>query len=308
VSLLDMQLLCRIIQLGSTGRAALSLGISRTRARHCMARLESFFGGQLVCRNTWGTDATPAGQEALETAREVVDSVCTPPVHASSGPCTGNVTLSVDSGLSSCWLAPLLPEFAHRYPDIRLNILDQHLTVQNLSTADAEIAILPFPPAEPKRFDCVKLCVWRTYLYGSAEYLSQKGMPLSPSDLDHHHLVTWFDGDERLVPEVTRKALLWLGRKGGSPLRPPHLRVRDDILMISMVAQGLGLALMPRYQARFLPNLVRIPFYEETPEHKSTLHFRFIAWPRALRDSPPHQALADFLTAKAQDTTPFVYP
>lgn len=97
---------------------------------------------------------------------------------------TGILRASVPVELAVTYLAPLIIEFSHLYPDIRFD-LDLASRRADLVSEGFDIAIRIGHP-ENSQLIARPLAKLPTYLYASPKYLAQAGVPAIPADLDRH--------------------------------------------------------------------------------------------------------------------------
>lgn len=121
----EIELFVQIAELGSMSRAAEALKLSNAAASRHLAALETRLSARRVQRNTRRLALTEVGEtfyrrckpllaEMLEAEAEVNEAVLQP---------TG--LLRITGSLSFCMIhiAPLLPDFNARYPDVRVEIV-----------------------------------------------------------------------------------------------------------------------------------------------------------------------------------------
>src|SRR5436190_14283091 len=105
-------------------RAAKRLGVSTSAVSHAMRGLEERLGVRLLARTTRSVAPTEAGQQLisrLDPALGAVESVLDQIVELRERP-TGRVRLLVTPMSATMVLAPKLVAFAHRFPDIVLEV------------------------------------------------------------------------------------------------------------------------------------------------------------------------------------------
>src|SRR4051812_19427629 len=108
----------------SISRAGLELGISASALSHALKGLEARLGIRLVNRTTRSVTLTAAGEqlytaltEPMAAIGEAIDDLN----RFREGP-SGRVRLNVPQDAATYLLAPVLPSFVERYPDVELEI------------------------------------------------------------------------------------------------------------------------------------------------------------------------------------------
>ena len=113
-----------VLDSGSLTAAAQRVGLTQQALSKSLSRLESELGGQLFVRETRGMTATRLGESIAEYAREII---------ASAGKLrhTASAALGLERGRLVVGLSPIaaasligerLTQFAHNFPDIRIDV------------------------------------------------------------------------------------------------------------------------------------------------------------------------------------------
>src|SRR5918993_5020958 len=219
-------------------KAAKRLGVSRSALSHAARGLEERLGVRLLARTTRSVAPTEAGEQLIARLRPAlgeVESVLDQIVGLRDQP-AGRVRLLVTPLSARMVLAPRLSPFAHRYPDVILEVTATQEGRTELVAAgfDAGIHL-----GESIQRDMIAVRVSRDQrlaVVGSPAYFASHPKPMTPHDLTSHRCINlrggspgpyrWeFEKDgEELVVDVT------------GPL------ITDDAdLMIRAAVDGLGL-------------------------------------------------------------------
>lgn len=120
----DLTYFLAIARHRSFSRAAIEIGVSASALSHALKGLEGRLGVRLLNRTTKSVTLTAAG-EALTAVIgepfEVIDAAMETLNRFRDAP-TGRIRLNVAVEAANLLLAPVLPAFAERYPDIELDI------------------------------------------------------------------------------------------------------------------------------------------------------------------------------------------
>lgn len=112
-----------VAQTGSVSNAARQLHLTQGGISQQVKRLESFFGCQLVERDTRGARLTDRGIDFLPKARhllELNDSICE---EMSGLAVSETVKVGVPHDMAGIHFAPVLKSFALRYPDVEVIVV-----------------------------------------------------------------------------------------------------------------------------------------------------------------------------------------
>ncbi len=115
----------QVVRAQSFTRAAKALGKNTSSLSRAVAELEAMLGAQLLARTTRRLHLTEAGAlylahaEALLAARRAAHDAIT---ELTGGIPRGHLRVSMPVSVGERLLAPHLPEFKRRYPELRLEI------------------------------------------------------------------------------------------------------------------------------------------------------------------------------------------
>lgn len=174
---------CRIVELGSFSGAARQLGISNSSVTHQLSNLESHLGVRLLNRTTRKLSLTDEGRLCYTRAREVLADVSDleEALRGATMRPQGVLRVDVPTAIGRIYIAPALPRFAERYPDltVRMSLGDQLLDVVQ-EGIDVSIRI-----GELKDSGRVARTLHhsRTMCCASPGFLARHGVPKSPADL-----------------------------------------------------------------------------------------------------------------------------
>lgn len=216
-------------------RAAADLDVSPQAVASAVARLEAALGVRLLNRSTRSMSLTeegagllPLAMDALQRLAEAVQSA------ASGGRPSGTVRVSVGSGFARRYLLPELAGLRQQYPDIQIELaMDDRqvdmvrdgfdMVIRGAVLADASVVSR-----------CI--CTLRTVLVASPAYLAGAGVPVNPTDLLHHRLIS-----VRFLSGLTAQ---WTFEQDGEPvtLEPKGGLALSDPEMVAQAALlGLGI-------------------------------------------------------------------
>jgi DNA-binding transcriptional LysR family regulator len=215
--------------------AARRLGMPRSTLSRSIARLESDLGERLLHRTTRRVSLGAAGVALLERARpalgELRAALAQLPERGSAP--AGELRVTAPNDFGNLVLAGLLPEFARRYPAIRLDlrltnrVLD--LAAEGVDLAIRAVAGTPTSSAMvARRLSAVELGV-----YASPGYIARRGTPRDLAETSTHDWVLFAGGALRRI-SPPGKVVAWV----------------DDFQFVHhAVRAGVGLGRMPSFLA-----------------------------------------------------------
>jgi DNA-binding transcriptional LysR family regulator len=277
---------------GSFTKAADRLGLSQSAISRQIGALEETIGTPLFHRHARGLILTEQGEILLETAEEVAKKIAA--VETTLGEvrdeAAGHLRINTTVGLGTVWLTSHLYDFRSLYPDITLELVATDSDV-DLAMRQADVAIRLHRPTQP---DLVqrRLMTVHTHIYASDRYLSARGMPQHPADLDRHSLIAY--GQQWQPPVPSLNWILSAGRDENElHSRNPTLTINNVFGMLRACECGLGLASLPDYLGGTNKALKRVLPALEGPSFTA-----YFVYPEELRASKRVAVFRDFLLEK----------
>lgn len=298
----DVLVFLKVVEAGSFTAAGEALHLPKTTVSRKIRELEQRLKVQLLHRTTRRLGLTQAGTvyfaHCSQLPQVLLDAEAA--VGELQGHATGTLRITCSYSMAVTLVAPLLAPFRVLYPDVRIDLVLSHRTL-DLIAEKIDLALrtgdLPDSSMLARR-----LAVLPNRVYASAAYLAQYGAPAHPDALCQHRA---------LVTRVARfgAGYAWPMREGArgalknytitpvieaddpEVLKAPllagaGLMMATDDIMQACVEQGLVEAILPGW-------LGRCP----------ALHAVF---PQGLVQPPKLRAFLDFLVAhlEAGATTP----
>lgn len=193
-------------------------------------------------------------------------------------------------------LAPLLPAFIHRYPEVRLNLVLSDSVVDLLENdidVAVRIAALPDSTLIARRLDSVTRVIC-----ASPAYLDRRGMPATPADLSNHDCLPFRFHTAASVWRVGSNLWRLRGHAGVEevPVGGPFTANNADALVTAALG-GLGLILVPTWLvADHLRDGGLVPVLTDHEVSPSDLETAIYAvYPSGRFLSPKTRAFIDFL-------------
>ena len=227
---------------GNFTAAARSLHVVPSVVAKRIAQLENTLGNRLFDRTTRTLELTDAGSRLLPSARQCLAEFEALLQHASTddSKLEGHLRLMLPTTISMAALSRSITRFMATHPGITVETL---MSDRSVSPLEENIDVMI--SGRLAHYDGVvqlPLAPTMVGLYGSPEYLAQRGSPKHPADLvDHDCLVFSPQGNT------------WAFESSKGPVYvdvQPRLSSDDNYTLTLGAQQGLGLAILPAYIAR----------------------------------------------------------
>ena len=257
----DMALFVEVIKANSFRGAAEAIGMPNSTVSRRIAELERRIGLRLLNRTTRRIELTEGGRLYYERCRRIVDEARLAHEEISElvdNP-SGLIRLSMPIDFGVVYLAPLLAEFAERYPHIQF---DLDLTPRRLDLirdpVDLVIRIGPLPDSQ---LIARPLGTLQRSLFASPSYLERQGPLGSPEALLQHQCLRMLDAPWVLQNGAQQLSLAVHGRyllnNVGMLRRLALLGQGIAMLVDEMIAEDLACGrlqrVLPGWQAPSLP-------------------------------------------------------
>lgn len=184
------------LNISAAGRA---LGMAPAVASARLAKLETAVGADLLRRTTRKVTLSLEGAEFLPYAKEMLaqQDAALAALGLGRPLATGTLRFAASSTFAQIYIAPLLPEFMHRHPGIKLDLRLSD-TLFDLIEGSFDLA-LRNAVLDDSRLKCRKLADDQRILCASPGYLGKFGMPLHPDELAKHQLIAFRDALPRAL-------------------------------------------------------------------------------------------------------------
>lgn len=185
----QMHAFLTVLDTGGFSAAGRRLGRDGSVISRRVAALEARLGIRLLERSTRRISATEAGMRFRDSVREAFALISQAEDDARSAAAapTGLLRLSFPLGFGRLWIAPLLPDFMTRYPDVRVEASYTDRYVDLIAEGfDASVRI---GKMNDNRLVARRLTRIRRLLCASPAYLARHAPPNKPEDLLQHDCI-----------------------------------------------------------------------------------------------------------------------
>src|ERR1700716_4097593 len=232
----------KVVELRSFAAASADLALSKATVSKAVSRLEERLGWRLFNRPPRRLALTDAGQKlSARAARLLADGEAAEnEALAQAVAPRGLVRLAVPMTFGVRAVAPILPEFLARYPDVAIDLHLSDAMVDLIGEGfDAGLRIASLPDSS---LIARRLCAMPRYTVASPAYLKQHGRPTHPMHLAQHRCLGY-------TYLSTPGTWHYTNSKGEqASVRPAGpLRVNNGEALMPALLAGLGIADLPDF-------------------------------------------------------------
>jgi len=288
-----MQFFVLVARLGSLAAAARAVDLTPPAATKRLAALELRLGARLLNRTTRSVSLTGEGETYLRYATRILAEIAEMEEVVSQSRATPRGLLRVNAtlGFGRTTIAPLVSNFALRYPDVevQMEVTDKPV---DLVESGCDLAIR-FGALPDKRLNARRIMSNRRLLCASPGYLERNGTPASLADLARHRCIIHRQNDEaygiwRFVQGEHTEAVKVHGA----------LSSNDGDIVLGWALDGHGILIRSEWDlARYLDSgRLRIVLPELTLPNADL----FVYYPSQRNQTVRARAFIDFLAAHFQ--------
>jgi DNA-binding transcriptional LysR family regulator len=186
----EMRAFVRSVELGGFSAAARDLDLTPSALSKLVTRMEDRLGVRLMNRTTRKLALTAEGEAYFASARRIlvdIEEAETEVTQFSQSP-KGLLRVNVGVAFGMHQLAPALPRFLERYPEIELDITVTDRLV-DLVEEGADVAIRTGALRDSSLI-ARKICDVHRVICASPMYLKKHGSPRTPKDLRQHNCIS----------------------------------------------------------------------------------------------------------------------
>ena len=192
-TLAEMSVFSRVVTTGSLSAAARELGLSPAVVSRRLAALEARLGVRLINRTTRSLHLTDEGATYYDTCARLLSEIEEADAAVSAGRVEprGPLKVALPASFGHQHVAPLVPRFSVRYPNVQLalslsdrnvNVIEEgfDLAIRIADLADSSLAARKLAPN-------------RRVVCASPDYLHRHGTPSTPQEFLGHNCLTTND-------------------------------------------------------------------------------------------------------------------
>ncbi len=282
-----MRIFITIVDKGSLAAAGRELNLSAPVVSKSVHALEDRLGARLLTRTTRSVSLTEVGQAYLDRARRIVGDVeeAEAAISSVANAPKGHLRITAPSTFSYRHIAPHLPLFRTRYPEVEVEMIvsDNELDlVENNIDLAIRIALL-----KDSSLIARKLASNHRAMVASPSYLEKKGNPSHPNDLAKHDIISFRPGSSynewHFLIEDKPKLIIAKGR----------LQLNHGDAILRACINGGGIAILSRFVVgRHIASGTLISLLEEFLQEDIPI---YAVYPSGKHLSPKVRTFLDFL-------------
>ena len=240
-----MAIFAKVVETHGITAAAVDLGLSPPTISKAITRLEKRLGSRLFNRTSRRLVLTDAGHDLADrAARLLADAeAAESALVAQSASPRGTVRLAAPMSFGVREVAPILPEFLTRYPDVSI---DLHLSDALVDViGDGFDLALRIGELADSSLLARRLAPVPGVIVAAPAYLDRRGRPAHPSELTGHDCFGYAYLRTRDTWQFSNDVGEQVSVRPSGPLR-----VNNGDAMLPAVIAGLGVAALPAFLAR----------------------------------------------------------
>ncbi len=293
----DFEFFILLAKLKSMSGAARALDLTPPAATKRLGIMEKRLGAQLVNRTTRSISLTPEGETYLRYATQIVEQV-REMEEAITGARTdpqGLLRINATLGFGRTTIAPLVSEFAKRFPrvEVQFEVTDRPV---DLIEGAFDMAIR-FGELPDSRLSARRIMSNRRFLCASPKYLERFGTPEKIEDLLQHRCIIHRQNDDaygvwRFIDEEHTEALKVRGA----------LSSNDGDIVLRWALDGHGILIRSEWDLAKYVQSGRLEIV--LPNAVLPSADLFVYYPRQRNQTARARAFIDFLVERFQ--APFI--
>ncbi|WP_390959691.1 LysR substrate-binding domain-containing protein [Pseudomonas moorei] len=234
-----MAIFVRVVERGSFSAVAREMQTSQPTISKVLRALETELGGKLIARSTRQLSLTDEGLRYYNECRQILAAVDAAEHSFQSGRETiaGHLRIGSSVSFGRLQIAPRLPAFLARYPDIQI---DLQLNDQNQDLVSEGLDVtFRIGPLNDSGLIARHIGTTHRVTVAAPAYLAQQGQPQTPQQLSEHNC---------LLFNLLNSQNLWAYDRDG---QRHEVRIKGNAqsnnseAIREMVLGGLGIALSP---------------------------------------------------------------
>lgn len=186
----EMRAFVRSVELGGFSAAARDLDLTPSALSKLVTRLEDRLGVRLMNRTTRKLALTSEGDAYFASAKRILADIEEAEIEVTrfSDSPRGELRINVGAAFALHQLAPALPRFLERYPDITLDITVTDRLI-DLVEEGADVAIRN-GHLRDSSLVARRICDLHRVICASPLYLKKHGVPKTPQELLQHNCIS----------------------------------------------------------------------------------------------------------------------
>lgn len=295
-SMASIPVFVAVVEAESFTRAAAKLGLTKSAVSRRVSDLEEELGVQLLHRTTRSLSLTEAGERYLEHARTALSEALAAEDAATElqRVPSGRLRINTPMSFGRLHVAPAIPDFLERYPDIHVDMTMEDRVVDLIEGRyDLAIRVGTLPDSS---LVARKLAPSSTVLCASPEYVKKHGEPHTPEELlDHNCLLYAYFSEANewtFVRDTERTSI----RVSGS------YQVNNSEALRDAVMQGSGVSRIPTFIVG--PDIAKGDLVRLLDDYVMPSQDIYAVWPERRHLPTKVRVFIDYLTERIGGAQP----
>lgn len=234
----------KVVETGSMSAAARTLELSLPAVSRQIDNLEAHLRTQLLLRTTRRLTLTEGGRAYYEQAKTILAAIedAETALTTRHAVPSGRLKVSSPVNFGRLWVAPAIPEFLARFPEVAVDLLLVDRTVNPVEEG-IDVAIQA-GALEDSSLVARKLAEYRRIVCGAPAYLKRCGEPRTPNDLKFHDCIIF---------TLLESAQTWRFRTPEGEIQIPvsgRMRTNNGDATVAGAIGGAGLMMASSYLVR----------------------------------------------------------
>jgi DNA-binding transcriptional LysR family regulator len=231
-----------VVESGSFVRAAEQLNASTAAVSRRIAALERALGSQLINRTTRRVDITEAGRRFYEDVLNIIELLgeAEERVRLVREAATGSIRVAAPLSFGIDRVAPLLPAFMRRHPDLKVQVLLED-RYTDLHGEAIDVAVRIGGPLQDSSLVATRIGSISRIFCVAPSYVTEHGEPTSPEELKQHRCLHY-----SLLSMRDEWGFLFKDAGQAVDIRT-SLSANNAEVLKECAIQGMGIVLLPRF-------------------------------------------------------------
>jgi DNA-binding transcriptional LysR family regulator len=285
----SMEIFVAAVDAGNFTAAAAAFQISPVMVGKHIAQLEQTLGARLLTRTTRRQSLTEIGAQYVEQCRAILGQIEAAETGAAAMRSTprGRLKITAPVSFGAEWLSPAMADYLELHPEVSLDLsLNDRMVDLVEEGYDAAVRI---GTLEDSTMIARPLFPYAMTVCASPAYLTRRGTPQTPADLEHHDCLDFMHW-----PHSMRWRLR--GDKGPNNLDASRFRSNNGQALRVAALHGFGIVLQAEVLlAQDIAAGRLVPIMQDYLPVARPVH---LVYPRDRRQTPKLTTFIDFMLAR----------
>lgn len=262
------QTLMKVLEYNSFSKAAEALGYTQSAISHSIYALEKSLGFKILNREGGNVSLTTSGKTILPYIKNVLSAqnALEQATYSLSQVTLGNLYIATIPSLAIKWFPVLFQEYSEYYSQINITLShgNYEQVESSILAGDVDCGFLPIALSSPLHHQVITTeCLYAIF---PPDHPLLKKDSLSLKDLKDEPFIMPGEGDKYQVGSLIEKYRC-----------PMNIRytISDDDITVALVAQGLGISILPELSYKDYLNFNIVPrTLKENPVREISIAYR----------------------------------